>query len=141
MVEVTCAILLFENKFLITQRSAESEHSLSWEFPGGKLKTGESPEDCIQREINEELEIEIEILERLKSIPFDYGFKKIRLIPFLCSATSIQLKLNEHIQFKWIQLQDIDDFDLLDADKKLIQHPENKAILEKYSGKQMDKTG
>lgn len=140
MIEVTCAILLNKDTFLVTQRGKESDHPLMWEFPGGKIKTGESPEDCIRREMREELEIEIEIVEKLKSIQFDYGFRKIELIPFLCSSKSLQIKLHEHADFMWIQLKGIEHIDLLEADKKLIQEHENFRILEKYLWKQMNKS-
>ena len=132
MIEVTCAIVLNKNTFLVLQKQEETEHPLMWEFPGGKIKSNESSEECIQREIKEELEIEIEIFEKLKPVQFDYGFRKIELIPFLCSPKSLQIKLNEHKDFEWIQLKDLKRVQLLDADKKLIQIPENFEILKKY---------
>ena len=102
---------------------------------------GESAENCIHREIAEELEIEIDILERLKPVEFDYGIKKIMLIPFLCSAKYFQIKLNEHVQYKWIEFSDIEDIDILEADKKLISQTENQKSLKKHLRKQVDKTG
>ena len=132
MIEVTCAILINKNKFLVTQRGKDSDHPLMWEFPGGKIKTGEAAEMCIQREIKEELDIEIELIERLNSIQFDYGFRKIELIPFLCAPKSHQIKLFEHASFRWIQLKEIEKIDLLAADKKLIRLPSNFEVLEKY---------
>jgi 8-oxo-dGTP diphosphatase len=141
MIEVACAILIDKNRLLFTQRKANSEHPLMWEFPGGKVHNGESAENCIHREIAEELEIEIDILERLKPVAFDYGFKKIMLIPFLCSAKYFQIKLNEHVQYKWIEINDIEHVDLLEADKKLISQTENQKSLKKYLRKQVDKPG
>ncbi len=140
MIKVTCAIIINGNKFLITQKQENSEHPLMWEFPGGKMNEDENPEECIQREIQEELEIEVEILERMKSVQFDYGFKKIELIPFLCVTKSFHLKLNEHIQAKWVNLFEIEHITLLGADKKLIRLQENYKILEKHLGKQVDKS-
>ncbi|MBN1984810.1 MAG: NUDIX domain-containing protein [Prolixibacteraceae bacterium] len=141
MIEVTCAILIDKNRLLVTQRKADAEHPLRWEFPGGKVHRGESAENCIHREIAEELEIEIDILERLKPVEFDYGFKKIMLIPFLCSAKYFPIKLNEHVQYKWVEFSDVECLDLLEADKKLISQTENQKSLKKHLRKQVDKTG
>ena len=71
-----------------------------WEFPGGKIGKSETATDCIKREIMEELEIEVEIQNKLISIKFDYLFKQIELIPFLCSIKSGEIKLNEHEDYK-----------------------------------------
>ena len=80
MLKVTCAIIIHRNKILVAQRNANSEHPLKWEFPGGKIDTNEKPDTSISREIKEELQIEIEIFEKMTSVNYDYGFKKIQLI-------------------------------------------------------------
>ena len=138
MIKVTCAIILQKNKLLITQRGSDSDHPFLWEFPGGKIEEGESPENCIYREIKEELDTEIVILENMQAVQFDYGFKRIELIPFLCTSEKFQIKLTEHRQYKWIQLHEIEKTDFLEADKLLFQNKKNQKILEKYLGKQMD---
>lgn len=138
MLKVTCAIILHQNKILITQRNATSDHPMKWEFPGGKLKLRETIEECIIREIKEELEIEIVVLEKIKQAYFDYGFKQIELIPFLCKIKSGQIRLTEHIDFKWIKLNNLESIDFTEADKKLIQMGENKDILKKYLRKNMN---
>jgi len=137
MIKVTCAIIIHNKKILITQRGGGSDHPFKWEFPGGKVNPGESVQDCIFREIQEELEIEVEILEKMVAVEFDYGFKKIRLIPFVCSTTKSELKLNEHHDFKWIEFQKLENIDFSEADKKLIQQKKNTGILKKYFGKNM----
>lgn len=101
---------------------------------------GESAEDCIIREIKEELEVEIDILEKMFPVEYDYGFKKIELIPFLCFIRSSEIKLNEHIQYKWANWKSLNEIALLEADKKLIQHKGNRKILKKYFGKEVDET-
>ena len=140
MLKVTCAFLFYRNKLLITQRNADSDHPFLWEFPGGKINLGESAEDCIAREIKEELEVEINILEKMFPVEYDYGFKKIELIPFLCFIRSSEIKLNEHIQYKWADWKSLNEIKLLEADKKLIQQKENREILKKYFGKEVDET-
>ena len=64
MINVTCAIIYFNDKILVTQRSEKMKFPLKWEFPGGKLEEGESEIDCIKREIREEINIEIEIFKQ-----------------------------------------------------------------------------
>ena len=61
MIEVACAIIIEKEKVLVTQRSESMPHALKWEFPGGKVKEGETPESCIGREIKEELGLEIRV--------------------------------------------------------------------------------
>jgi len=87
MIDVTCAVIRNEDdEVLIVQRGEFTDHPLKWEFPGGKINQGESEEDCILREIKEELSMEIVICGRLPDVIHDYGLKKIRLIPFICDS-------------------------------------------------------
>ena len=129
MLKVTCAIIIQNKKILIVQNSSNSDHPFQWEFPGGKVIFEETSEDCIKREIREELEIEIKIYQKMVSIEFDYGFKQIELIPFLCSIKKGEIKLNEHNKLKWINVDELDEIDFSGADKKLIQLKNNLVIL------------
>ena len=85
VLKVACAIIIQNERILIVQNNSNSDHPFQWKFPGGKIKVEETSENCIKREIFEELEIEIEICQEMNSVEFDYGFKQILLIPFLCS--------------------------------------------------------
>ena len=135
MLKVTCAIIIRNEKILIVQNNSDSDHPFQWEFPGGKINIDETPENCIKREIWEELEIEIEISRKMNSVEFDYGIKQIVLIPFLCSIKKGKIKLNEHTAFKWININELNEIDFSGADKKLIQEKQNISILEEYVGK------
>lgn len=132
MIKVTCALIISQDKILVTQRNSNTDHPFQWEFPGGKLNHNEPHEDCIIREIREELEIEIGIKESMIPVMHDYGFRQIKLIPFLCVFKSGSVKLNVHNDFKWLSLENLIETDLVEADKKLIQLCENQKILEKY---------
>ncbi len=136
MIRVTCAIIQHKNRLLITQRGAGSDHPFLWELPGGKIDAAETEEECIQREIDEELEMKIEIVKRLLPVQFDYGFKKIELIPFLCKVSDDEFRLNEHIQAKWILWEETGAVEFLEADEKLVQ--KNRNELEKYFREQMN---
>ncbi len=129
VLKVTCAIIFHNEKILVVQNSSDSDHPFQWEFPGGKINIGETFENCIKREIIEELEIEIEISQKMNSVEFDYGFKQIVLIPFLCSIKNGKIKLNEHNAFKWININELGEIDFSGADKKLIQQKQNLEIL------------
>jgi 8-oxo-dGTP diphosphatase len=140
MLKVTCALIVNKGKLLVAQMSAESAHPMQWEFPGGKIKKGESAEHCIKREIREELDIVIDVETKLKPVIHDYVFRKIQLIPFICSIESGVISINEHIAFKWLELNQLHEINLAEADKKLIGLEENKQILEKYFGEKMNNT-
>ena len=102
MIEVSCAIIVHSFKILAVQRGLESSHPLKWEFPGGKVHPDETAEQCVIREIKEELIADIEVVVRLTPIEFDYGTKPtIRLIPFVSRMTSGQIVLTEHVDYCW----------------------------------------
>lgn len=134
MINVTCALIVNEDKILVAQNNSTSDHPFQWEFPGGKVKDNESTEDCIVREVYEELELNIEVMKALHSIEFDYGHKSIRLIPFLCKIISGVPKLNDHNDIKWYKHEELKQIDLSAADAFLINDKKNSAILKKYFG-------
>jgi 8-oxo-dGTP diphosphatase len=138
MLKVTCAIIIKDNKILVTQRSIDSDHPLKWEFPGGKLNNNETETECIVREIKEELKIKIEVLKPMLPVVHDYSFKKIKLIPFLCSLKSGNIELTEHSDCKWIEIKELKYVDFAEADLKLIQTTKNLEILKKYPGENMN---
>lgn len=120
MIEVCCAIVVNGAKMLAVQRGPESSNPLLWEFPGGKIHLDETPEQCIVREIEEELTVQIEVLCKLLPIEFVYPTKHIQLIPFVCQIVSGEIILNEHIAQKWFSLYEWQDVDWSGADRELI---------------------
>jgi len=117
MINVTCAIIRNEeNEILVVQRGEKTDHPFKWEFPGGKLKDNETEEECIIREISEELSLDIVICKRMAVTEYDYGFKKIRLMPFVCDTLDELPFLSEHIAYKWLNSTDIKKIDLSEAD-------------------------
>ncbi len=121
MTEVTCAIIVEEGQVLITQRSARMPHPLKWEFPGGKVKAGESPVECIKREISEELGIEVDIKQLLPSVKHAYHTHTVKLIPFICSVVEGRISLSEHHSFRWIPMESLEAVDWLEADVKVVR--------------------
>ena len=140
MIQVTCAIIIDRGKILVAQNNENSDHPFKWEFPGGKVKSGETEKECIVREIEEELNLTIEVVEALTPVEHDYKIKVIRLIPFVCSHVLGKIKLNDHNAVKWVTIDELDELDLAEADRVLIQMPENCERLKKYTGEQMNQS-
>ncbi len=121
MINVTCAIIYFNDKILVTQRSEKMKLPLKWEFPGGKLEENESETDCIKREIREEINIEIKVLEKLSNSIYDYGTFKINLIPFISTYVSGEIILSEHRDYKIIDKSELLVLDWAEADLPIVE--------------------
>ena len=121
MIDVSCAIILSENKVLATQRSQKMDLPLQWEFPGGKVESNETPEAALKREIKEELSLDILISSALSSVIHPYNDKTIRLIPFICSIKSGQLTLNEHKDYRWLNKNKLKSLNWAEADIPIVE--------------------
>ena len=140
MIDVTCALIIHNQKILVAQNSVASDQAGKWEFPGGKIKPNETPKKCIIREISEELELEISVLNKLQEAVFDYGNKIIRLIPFVCRIENGKIKLNDHQAVEWVTVDELETIDFAAADKVLIEIPDNISRLKEYLREQMNQT-
>lgn len=117
MIKVTCAVIRNEeDEILVVQRGEATDHPFKWEFPGGKLAPGETEEECIIREIDEELSMEIVICGKLPVVDHDYGHKQITLIPFICDTLDEMPFLAEHIAFRWVSEKELLSIDFSGAD-------------------------
>ncbi len=117
MIRVTCAIIRNdESEVLVVQRGKKSDHPYKWEFPGGKIKDRETEEECLIREIREELSMDIVICGRLPEVEYDYGNKQIILIPFICDTLDDLPLLAEHNAYKWLIPAGLKDIDFSEAD-------------------------
>jgi 8-oxo-dGTP diphosphatase len=121
MINVTCAIIIKDNKILVTQRSELMKLPLKWEFPGGKLIEGETEIECIKREIREELSIEIEIHKQLTNSVFNYDNFIVNLIPFVTYYVSGDVKLTEHNQYKLLDPSELMNLDWAEADIPIVK--------------------
>ncbi len=120
MIDVCCAIILKDAKILAVQRGPESSHPYQWEFPGGKIYPDETAQQCIQREIVEELSVKVTVLSQIESIEFDYGSKQIRLAAFICEIVSGEIFLTEHLAEQWFSFDNWQTIDWSHADRELI---------------------
>ena len=119
-IEVAAAIILDGEKIFATQRGY-GEFKGGWEFPGGKIEQGETPEQALKREIREELDTEIEVGELFDTVEYDYPTFHLTMHCFLCTVTSGKLVLMEHEAAKWLTRDTLDSVDWLPADKGLIE--------------------
>ncbi|WP_147678479.1 (deoxy)nucleoside triphosphate pyrophosphohydrolase [Algibacter pacificus] len=120
-ISVTCAIIHFKDKVLAVQRSKTMKLPLKWEFAGGKIEAGESEIDCIKREIFEELNIQIEVKERLTPVTHQYPDFKIKLIPFIAEYTSGDLELKEHADYVLVHKEELTKLGWAEADLPILK--------------------
>lgn len=115
-IKVVCGLVRDNEKVLITQRG-DKKNTGKWEFPGGKVEEGEEPFVSVQRELREELELEIvPIKERIR-----YNYKSFLLIfiECVCSDPST-IKLKEHLDYKWVNVSELVEYDFLEGDRRFI---------------------
>lgn len=141
MLKVSCAIIIDEGRVFTARQGPASDHPLKWEFPGGKIHEYESAAESVLREIQEELDIRVEIVEPMIAEYHDYGFKQIELIPFLCIIKSGRIKLQEHVESNWVTIEELDYVDFAEADRLLIENKTNLQILKKYVGENIHNDG
>lgn len=119
-IKVVAAIIQDGNKIFATQRGY-GEFKDGWEFPGGKIEQGETPEEALVREIREELDTEIEVGEQIDTVEYDYPEFHLTMYCFLCRVLSGDLILKEHEAARWLTKETIDTVDWLPADEGLIE--------------------
>ena len=119
-VKVVAAIIIYENKIFATQRGY-GEFKDGWEFPGGKIEPGETPQEALVREIKEELDIEIEVKDFLETVEYDYPEFHLSMDCFFCTIKSGELVLKEHEAAKWLTVETLDGVDWLPADQGLVE--------------------
>ena len=119
-IEVVAAIIRKDDKIFATQRGYGEWKDL-WEFPGGKMEVGETPEEALVREIREELSAEISVEELLCTVEYDYPKFHLSMHCYLCSLIGEALHLNEHEAAKWLAKEDLDSVKWLPADVKVVE--------------------
>jgi len=120
-VRVTCAIIVKDEKILVAQRGEKMDLPFKWEFPGGKIEENETAEECLIREIKEELSIEIKVKKAFQSNFHSYiEGKEIELIPFLCSYIRGHLVIREHSHILWIEPENLLSLDWAEADVPIV---------------------
>ncbi len=118
-IEVVAAIIQREKSYLATQRGY-GEFEGMWEFPGGKIESGESREVALKREIREELGVDITIDKFLCTTDYNYPSFHLTMHCYLCSVVSGEIELREHMSARWLTTKTLDSVEWLPADKEVI---------------------
>ncbi len=119
-IEVVAAIIRKGDKIFATQRGY-GDWKDWWEFPGGKMESGETPEEALKREILEELSAEISVDEFLCTVEHDYPQFHLTMHCYLCSLVTEALHLNEHEAARWLTKNELDSVKWLPADLGVIE--------------------
>lgn len=120
IIEVVAAIIIKDNKIFATQRGY-GEFKGGWEFPGGKVETGESLENALVREIKEELDADIKVRELFETVEYDYPNFHLTMHCFVCDLISDDFVLREHDDARWLGKDELDSVDWLPADEGVVE--------------------
>jgi 8-oxo-dGTP diphosphatase len=123
MTEVAVGILRKNGKILICQRKKGGRYELKWEFPGGKLENGETTEQCLRRELREELTIEIHSIERIQTEAAYYEDGGMFNVSY-CSLSGFEGEPQNNVfeQIRWVTVDELKYMDLLDGNKMFLAH-------------------
>ncbi len=125
MINVIAALIFKDNKVLIAKRSTGDVNNLGkWEFPGGKAKSDESDEEAIEREIKEEFELNIKAKKYITNNIYKYPNKVINLKLYECEYISGSFNLHDHSEYKYVNINELLDYDLSRADINLAKYVE-----------------
>lgn len=119
-IRVVAAVIRSGNKIFATQRGY-GDYKDGWEFPGGKIESGETPEDALVREICEELAVDVSVGELISTIEYDYPAFHLSMDCFWCSVQSGEIVLREHEAARWLTRTELDSVEWLPADMELIE--------------------
>ena len=119
-IKVVAAIIINKDKVFATKRGY-GEFKDGWEFPGGKIENGETPEQALEREIQEELETKIKVKEKIDTVEYDYPNFHLSMDCFICNIIEGDLVLKEHEAAKWLSKDELYSVNWLPADEGLIE--------------------
>ena len=120
MTNVVAAIIKRDNQYLIVQRNRNKHLGLKWEFPGGKVQENETFQEALLREIKEELNIIVNIHEKLAEEKYKDDKIDIVLHYYLCSHNKGTMELSEHEAFEWVEKKDFDKYDFAEGDGNIL---------------------
>ena len=121
MKEVTAAIIVHDNRVLIARRGPGQKLAGKWEFPGGKIEAGETPEACLVREIKEELGVDIEIDGFFGASLYRYETGEIRLLGYKAKWVAGDIRVTVHSEIRWIGQDELGDYDYAPADMPFVE--------------------
>ena len=119
---VVAAVIEVDGKVLCMQRGKTrySYTSYLWEFPGGKIEPGETPQQAVHRELLEEMDLDVEVHELLASVTHDYPDFTITLAAYRCTASTTQFIMREHAASRWLPRNELPSLQWCEADARLV---------------------
>lgn len=120
LIRVVAGLIFHQDRWLVAKKKSDGQVVGRWEFPGGKIEPNETPEKALEREIQEELNLKVKVLRVLTSSRFQTSSHEIELIGVLAESESEKFELVEHESARWCRLAEIDDLDLVEADRPLL---------------------
>ena len=126
MTDVVAALIWENDKFLICQRPKHKARGLLWEFVGGKTEIGETKEEALIRECKEELDVTVTPLDIFMEVIHEYPDIKIKLTLFNAKIKEGEIKLLEHNDYKWITVDEIEEYDFCPADTEILERIKEK---------------
>jgi mutator protein MutT len=124
-VQVAIGIITRGGELLLTRRAQGDRFEGLWEFPGGKLLANESASECLHRELEEELGVEVEIVARLAPISHDYGDLKVTLHPFVAIIESGEAEAKAACELRWVPAEEVRDLPFPAANRDLVSSIES----------------
>ncbi len=121
MIKVTAAVIEKNGLYLIVRKNAADENKKRWEFPGGKIEAGESPEECLKRELKEELRIDADIGGYIGSGFNNTINNKIELLAFQVINYFGDIEMVEHDKMYWTDLNDLDNYNMEESDRQIVE--------------------
>ena len=122
-IQVVAGIVIYQDKILCVQRGINKYKYIShkWEFPGGKVEPGETHEEGVQRELLEELNLQVRDLRHCITINHSYPDFHLVMHCYLCQCDNPKLELTEHIAFKWLTQEELGSLDWAQADWPIVE--------------------
>ncbi len=120
MQRVTAAIIEEGGKIFIARRREGKNLAGKWEFPGGKIEPGETPEESLARELAEELDLRVSVGELLCRVFFESGQISLELLTYRVKRLSGEPVLREHDDARWVEPAELGSYDLADSDRKVV---------------------
>lgn len=140
MINVTAAIIEYDDSILAVRRAPDKHLAGFWEFPGGKVESNETLKNCLKRELKEELDIDVTIGDYIGQSTYDYGNKLIRLHAFIVPVDSTTFSLTDHDRSKWLNYDDLEEMKWAPADIPIVYQLKTYLFYRSHTEKYVSET-